>query len=521
MTRRQLNIEDYVAMARRRVWLIVIPTLLLPLASFLVSVKLRNRFTSTALVLIEQPRVPDNFVKPIVTENLTERLTSMQEQILSRTKLQPIIERFSLFKDQRVLMEEKVELMREAIKVDAVRTFIPTATGGVPGFNISFTSDNAATAQQVCGELVSMFMSANLQEREQSAKGTTDFLRGQLEEAKNNLDEQDANVASFKQRFIGQLPGEEQINFSLLTSAKVQLDAATQALNRLEQQRAYTESLLSQQVAAHDASQGATPESLDQQLASAQTALVRLEATLSPEHPDVMKAKAVIAALKARIQEESAKDSGQAENAPNSNNSNKEDMVGSDGSAKKTKGLSHEPLSIQQLRAQLKALDLEIEDKRQEQSRIEKGIPDLEARLQLSPKIEVEYKKVSRNYQIALQFYNDLLAKKTQSEMATDLEKQQQGEQFRIMDPPNLPEKPTFPDRPLFALGGLGGGLALGVGLAFLLETQDRSIRNEKDAAFYLELPVLGMLPVMNSGAGKGAQRSKRWSRTAFETTTT
>jgi len=506
MTRRPLSLQDYVAMARRRLWLIVIPTLILPLASFLVSLKLSNRFTSKALVLIEQPRVPDNFVKPIVTEDLTERLTTMQEQILSRTKLQPIIERFSLFKNQRVLMEEKVDLMRQAIKVDPVRTLIPTAAGGIPGFNISFTAENASSAQQVCGELVSMFMSANLQEREQSAKGTTDFLRGQLEDAKSNLDEQDANLANFKQRYMGQLPGEEQVNFNLLATTNVQLEAGTQSLNRLEQERTYTESLLSQLVAARDASEGATPDNLDQQLAIAQTTLVRLEATLSPEHPDVVKAKAVIAALKARIHEESAKDASQTENAPNRNSNNK-DMAEPDDSAKKTKVPNREPLPMQQLRAQIQSLDLAIADKRQEQSRIQKQLSDLEARLELSPKIEEQYKKVSRNYQTALQFYNDLLSKKTQSEMATDLEKQQQGEQFRIMDPPNLPEKPTFPDRPLFALGGLGGGLALGLGLVFICEVQDRSIRNEKDATFYLELPVLGMLPVLDSISGQGAHQ--------------
>jgi len=514
--RRQLSLEDYVAMARRRVWLIVIPTLILPIAAYLVSLRIPNRFTSKTLVLIEQQKVPDNFVKPIVTEDLTQRLTTMQEQILSRTRLQPIIEQFSLFKDEGVWMEDKVDLMRKAIAVEPVRTLIPSQTGGVPGFYISFTADNARTAQQVCGEITSMFMSANLHAREQSAEGTTDFLRGQLDDAKRDLDEQDAKLATFKQRYMGQLPGDEQINLNLIGSANAQLEAVTQALNRLEQDRTYTDTLLSQQVAARDVSGGVTPETLEQQLASAQTNLLRLEATLSREHPDVVKAKADVAALKASLQQESAaSDTTKTENTPKRNSAtNAEEMAGPDDPAKKSKIGSHEPLSIQQLRAQIQSLDLAIKDKRQEQSRIQKQLSALEGRLQLSPKIEEEYKKLSRNYQTALLFYNDLLTKKTQSEMATDLEKRQQGEQFRVMDPPNLPEKPTFPDRPLFALGGLGGGLALGLGLAFMCEMQNKSIHNEKDAEFCLELPVLGMLPVLNSVKGNGAHRWKRWNRT-------
>jgi len=348
--------QDYLAMARRRVWLIVIPTLILPIATYLVSLKIPNRFTSTALVLIEQQRVPDSFVKPIVTEDLTERLTTMQEQIFSRTRLQPVIERFSLFKDERVLMEEKVELMRQAIKVEPVRTLIPTQAGGIPGFHISFTADNAPIAQQVCGEIASMFMSANLRAREQSAKGTTDFLRGQLEDAKSDLDEQDSKLASFKQKFMGQLPGDEQINFGLISGVNMQLEVITQALNRLEQERIYTESLLSQQMAARDVSGGASPETFEQQLASAQANLVRLEATRRPEHPDVVKAKAEVAALKANAQQESGEaDSSKTENAPNpSDSGNAEDMTKSGDSAPKSKVSSREPLPIQQLRAQIK-----------------------------------------------------------------------------------------------------------------------------------------------------------------------
>jgi capsular polysaccharide biosynthesis protein len=133
----------------------------------------------------------------------------------------------------------------------------------------------------------------------------------------------------------------------------------------------------------------------------------------------------------------------------------------------------------------------------------------------LSPVVEQQYKELTRDYQTALDFHNDLLSKKTQSEMATDLERRQQGEQFRVMDPANLPERPSFPNRPLFALGGLGGGLALGLGLALVLEMRDKSLRNERDVEFYLQLPTLALLPSVQSGNGKQNRFWKRVKKSA------
>jgi len=123
----------------------------------------------------------------------------------------------------------------------------------------------------------------------------------------------------------------------------------------------------------------------------------------------------------------------------------------------------------------------------------------------MSPAVEQQYKEVTRDYQTALQFYNDLLAKKSQSEMATSLEQRQEGEQFRIMDPADLPLRPSFPNRPLFAEGGLGLGLALGIGITLLLEFRDKSLRSQHDVEQFLNLAVLATVPEI----GKSLRRIK------------
>src|SRR6202043_4156839 len=119
--------------------------------------------------------------------------------------------------------------------------------------------------------------------------------------------------------------------------------------------------------------------------------------------------------------------------------------------------------------------------KTKEQEKIQQAIKLYQDRVQSSPVVEQQYKELTRDYQTALDFYNDLLKKRDQSAMATDLEHHQEGEQFRVLDPANLPDKPSFPNRPLFALGGLAGGLGLGLAIAFALEMKDTSMRSERD----------------------------------------
>jgi len=485
---RQLSIDDYVAILRRRLWVIVIPAILGPVIGYAVSLALPERYTSQTLVLIEQQKVPDSYVRSVVTEQLHERLATMSEQILSRTRLQPIIERFGLYKgdEGRAPMEELVARMRKSIALTPVR---PTAGakpgGGVPGFYVAFSTDNPRVAQQVCAELTSMFMEENLRRREQRAQGTTDFLQKQLEEAKRKLDEQDARLAAFKGRHIGQLPGQEQTNLNILMGLNTQLEAVTQLLSRTQQDKAYTESLLAQQIQAWESSQaGSNPQTLEQQLASLQNQLITLEARYTSDHPDVIKMKSDIAQLKKKLDEAST--------------ANKDAAV-----EKTQKAARAQPPPIQQMRNQIYQFEQNIREKTRDQERLQQQIKLYQARVQLSPLVEQQYKEITRDYQTALDFYNDMLAKRTQSEMATDLERRQQAEQFRVMDPANLPETPSFPDRPLFAAGGLGGGLILGLGIAVLLEARDKSLHTERDIEFYLQLPALALVPTFSDGHDK------------------
>jgi polysaccharide chain length determinant protein (PEP-CTERM system associated) len=504
---RELSVDDYLSILRRRKWWVLVPAIIAPLLALGISLRLPNRYVSQTLVLVEHQKVPDSYVTPVVTEMINARLATMQEQILSRTRLQPIIDRFGLFPGANISMEKKVELMRKAVEVKPVRAdFGGDARGGLPGFYISFMAPNARLAQQVCSEITSMFMEENLKRRAADAEGTTDFLKTQLDEAKRKLDEQDRQLAAFKQKYIGQLPGQEQGNFNMLASLGTQFDAATQAITRLQQEKTYTESMLSQQVQAWQAMQSSrnengprvTPEILQQQLATAQAQLMVLEQKYTATHPDVIKAKKDVAALQKRVDDAFAAEAKAADAKP---------KTGPETRA------AFEPVGIQQLRAQLHGMDLAIREKQAAQAELQRQIKTYEGRIQLSPVVEEKHKLLTRDYTTALEFYNQLLTKKNQSEMATDLERRQQGEQFRVLDPPNLPEMPTFPNRRLFAAGGFGGGLALGLLIAVLLEYRDKAIRTEQDVQVFLELPTLMLMPSVD--VDESLRRNESWRRPA------
>ncbi len=494
---RQLSVGDYLAILRRRVWLIVIPAILSPLVALLIARQLSPKYTSNSLILIEQPKVPATIVPSVVGDDLIARLANMEEQILSRTRLQPLIERYGLYKSDwnKVPMEALVAEMRDDILVKPV-SFAnqPGATPGengnqLPGFEISFTAPNPDIAQAICNEITSMFIDENLRLREQRAEGTATFIQTQLQQAKQKLDEQDARLAAFKRQYFGSLPDQEQSTIQILGTLTGQLNSLTDAMGRYQDDRTYTESLLTQQVTAWKAAQtGSNPQTLQEQLSTLENHLMDLKMRYTDDYPDVVKAKRDIASLKKEIAQQATK-----EKASN----------GSKTAEKAPTGAS-EPNSITQLHAQLFAIQEGMEENQRDQKRVHQQIASYEARLKMTPAVEQQYKDITRNYQTALDFYNNLLSKEDISQMSSSLEQRQEGQQFVILDPADRPVKPSYPDKMRFAGGGLVVGLLIGFAVALLLEMRDKALQDERDVEFFLGVPTLAMIPeVGRSNGGK------------------
>jgi polysaccharide chain length determinant protein (PEP-CTERM system associated) len=485
---RVLGIDDYLAMLRRRLKVILIPSLLAPIAGFLVSYAFTPKYTSEATILVESQKVPEGYVKPVVTEDIVQRIATMQEQVTARNRLVPMIERLGLAKGKSV--DEVISDIQTNLSIAPVEpevapgtlpgskpaTHKPGQSSDVPGFTVDYTGANPKVAQQICSEITSMMLEQNLQAREQVAQSTTDFLSHQVDEAKQNLDDQDAKLAEFKKQFTGQLPGDEDGNLKLLGTLNTQLDANTQALNRAQQDKSYVQSLLAQQVAAWKVSQTSTnPQTLQQQLTTLQAQLTTLQSRYTDDYPDVVKTKADIAELKQQLADANA--------------------AAAKVSDVNDKASAGEPPEIRQMRVQIHQYDDAIAQATREQKRMQDQIRTYQSRLSLSPAVEEKYKQLTRDYNSAQKLYDDLLSKKSESQIQTDMESRQQGEQMRLLNPAGLPEDPSFPNRPLFAGGGLGAGLGIGLVIAVWLEFTDNSIRTEEDAIAVLDLPVMVSIP--------------------------
>jgi uncharacterized protein involved in exopolysaccharide biosynthesis len=458
---RELTMDDYAAMLRRRLWVILIPAMIAPGIGFGISYLFPPKYTSQSTVLVEAQKLPQGYVKPIDSEDLMQRISSLQQQVLSRNRLQPAAERLGLLK-----AAGNVEQVLDDIRKNVAITPVFPGTGAtaakkkpgqtdVLGFQVEYTSSNPRMTQQVCNQLTSMFLEENLKAREQLAQGTTEFLSRQLEEAKHNLDDQDSKLAAFKRDHFGQLPGDEDNNFKILMGLNSQLDANTQTLNRAQQDKSYAEAQLSTMMSQWKASSqsSTSPQALEQQLAQAQAVLLQLQGRYTTDHPDVVKQKNDIAELKKRL--------------------------------------------------------AEVSQATSEQRRLQEAIKTYQSRVSLSPAIEEQYKQLTRDYDTAQKFYTDLLGKKSESAMTTDMEREQQGEQFRLMNPASFPSAPSFPNRLLFAGGGLGAGAAIGFALALWLELKDKAIRNELDVEAVMELPMLVSLPWVVEHENSGKKRSE------------
>jgi len=476
--RSELTLEDYLGIWRRRWPIIVVLSLVGCGAGFATARFLPKRYTSRTLVLVQQPTVPGDYVKPVVSEGTTERLSTMQQEILSRSRLEPVIQQFGLYREDlsRVPMEDLVSRLRNAVTVTPLAPMAETNARGLPGFTISVDFNDPRMAQQICSTITSMFMEENLQLRQRQAEQTTQFLGKQLEDAKGKLDEQDMKLASFQRRYLGSLPDDEAMNINILQGLNAQLDAATQAISRAQQDKTFEESSLNQQLTEWKASQdGHSPQTQQQQLAALQTQLADLKSKYTDDHPDVIRVRNDIETLRKKIND--AGGEGDSTNTVKSNQT------------------SVEPAAIQLLRAQIHVNDEAIKEHAAEEAQIQQRIKLYQSRIEASPGVEQEYKQLTRDYQTALDFYNDLLKKRDQSAMATDLEKRQEGEQFQVLDPANLPDNPSFPKRLNFGFGGLAAGLALGCGLTAVLEMRDTSLRSERDVELLLHLPVMATIP--------------------------
>ena len=173
---------------------------------------------------------------------------------------------------------------------------------------------------------------------------------------------------------------------------------------------------------------------------------------------------------------------------------------------------------VRELENEKDSLGRQIAFKEGEEKRLRGLVADYQARLEATPKRESEWISLTRDYATLEKAYQDLLFKSQNSKVAANLELNEIGEQFRILDTANLPERPISPNRQRINAMGVGGGLLLGLMLVALLEYRDNSFRTDDDVLSVLSLPVMAVVPVVTTAAERRRERRQRrlaWLATA------
>ncbi|HWB33582.1 MAG TPA: GNVR domain-containing protein [Acidobacteriaceae bacterium] len=471
---RSLNVEDYLTILKRRWWIVCIPAIILPIVCVAFTYTIVPQYQSQSLILINQQKVSTDVVKPLDIGGLQSRLALITAQIESRSTLEPIINKYNLYAAQHLSVDARVDLIRtKNLQIAPIQSQI---ANGLPGFRILFTADDPHTAQQVCAEIAGLYTQQNLQAREEATRGTTNFLQAELDAERQKLNDMGQKVAEFKSRNLGALPDDESGSMATLNALSSRLDADNAQITQLQQSKPVLVAMLSQATQPITAATtGAHLQQADElQLAKMQADLADLQSRYSDDYPDVKSMKRQIADLRAQIAKEAAAPAPAQATAPPPSRADSVDVI--------------------RLRAQIQAIDQQIADKTREQAQIQAQMRSYEGRIQASPMVEQQYIELTRDYATEQGIYNGLLAKMGQSQMATDVENRQEGEGFTVLDAASLPIDPTYPKQSIFAMGGLGGGLALGVLIVALLEYRDTALRTERDIWAFTQLPTLAVV---------------------------
>lgn len=480
-----LTPNDVMRIAARRKWQIILPFIVVAAAVAAYAYTLPNLYKSDTLILVEPQRIPDSYVRSTVTANIEDRLRSISEQILSRTRLEGIIRDFGLYVEQRqqFTMEEVVGLMRSNIKVDTVRG---------DSFKLTFISGDPKVAQKVTERLATMYIEENLRGRQRQANSTKEFIEDQLETARLRLVEHEKKLEEYRVKYSGELPSQLQANVQMIQSSRDQLQAISESIDRDRDRRMALEKSMSESGPSDPPSTAAVGASTTpmpiQDVETARKTLTALELRLTPEHPDVMAARRQLARL-----EQKAADYLKSAEPPVSRVEPASEI------ARRTRQ--------RQLQAETDKLDEQIRDKEGEVARLTQLITEYQARVDAVPARETEMTELTRDYETIREVYTSLLAKKEESKLAENLEIAQAGEQFKVLDQARVAERPFSPNRPRMNLLGALFGLALGIGLAGYLEYRDTSFRFEDEIIRFLALPVIALVPAMETPM---EQRSRR-----------
>jgi protein tyrosine kinase modulator len=510
---KSFNIHDYKEIFLRRIWYIVIPFVVILVAAILYAFSLPKMYRATTLILVTPQKVPDTFVRPTVTSRIEDRLQSIGQEIMSRTRLEQVIAEFKLYPEavSALSREEIVEMMRKNIQVDI--------RGKQGYFTISYAGKDPKIVTMVTNKLASLFIEENLKLREQQAQGTSDFLSIELNAMRAKLEEQEATVTDFKKKHMSELPEQRDANLRILEQLQLQSQKVGDNLKAAQDRKVTIQKQLSdltiqmalgrpseipenpkEEVTAPPTESDVSkpelaakkgPSYYEAQLIQARSHLTALKSKYTGKHPDIVNAERYVADLEKNLEKVRAQDRGGNLSASEASKKKKDD---------EKMDMASNPF-YKEMENQLVATELEIKRLKEDDSKIKARMAGFQDRVENTPMRELAMANLTRDYQNTKESYETLLKKSQEAQQAENLERRQKGEQFKVIDPARIPEKPMQGKVFKILLFGLLVGMGFGLGLAFVREQMDQSFRDAEDLEATMEFKVLANIPKIEKEA--------------------
>src|SRR5947209_12596349 len=484
---RQFSLDTLAAIWSRRKWLAILAFVALLAGGVSLSAFLPNIYRSAATVLADRQEVPDFFVRSTVTSLIETRLQTISQEVLSRPRLEALINRFGLYVDlrERVPMDMLVARMRKDISLELKSTELKGLREATVAFTISYQGRDRETVSRVANTLASFYIEGNTKARERQATGTTEFLKVQLAETKKRLDELEQRVSGFKRRYLGELPQQMDTNLNTLDRLSAELlrnaDSQTRANERkqtLSSQLAEAESFLTP--GAGPGAQFATPELRDAaRLEQKNEELASLRLRFNDNYPDV----ALLAAEVAVLERELA--AAMARQSKRNSERNSE--------AKQT--ATPATPYVLRLREALNEVQTELKILKTEEGRLRSAAAAYQTRVENVPRREQEFMELSRDYESTRQLYGSLQKRYEEAQLAETMEQRQKGEQFRVVDPAVPNAQPAAPNRLRLLVMTLAGATGLAIAAVLLAEHLDTSFHAVDDLRAFSKAPVLVSIP--------------------------
>ena len=523
ISRRTLDLEDYIDIARRNVGWIVGPTLAGIVISIVVAFVLPNVYVSQAEMQITPAQISESIVKTTTNTMLTERILQMQSEILSRTSLSNIIQdpRLDLYKADRASkpLEDVIETMRTRdirIKIDSLPG---EGSRRASAFSISFSYPDRLKAQQTVQALMTKFEDENQATQATQQKVVNNYVHDELSEAKAKLDQLNEQLTRFRVENSGKLPEQSSLNIAQLTSLQQQSNAINDALNRLAQDRVQLDTQLQTlegrlelfdmfdkevaPTAPLARQQNEQLIALNRNIENGDSTLAQMLKTYNENYPDIRDLKARLQVL--RDQRDQLQKKQDDELAKLQEAAAKEAEKNSQNPAKKAtnfqtaQSLSALQGKIDATKAMIKSKEMDRANLMKQQLANSKQIDGYQAKLSATSGIEATYAEMIGNQRAANEKYQELQRKQELTEQNGELLQRKAGEQLEVLDPPSLPSQPAKPNRWLIVGAGAAISFILGLALAGVREAKDPSLKNLKDVRAYTNLPVLSSIPLLEN----------------------